>query len=193
MEFVHLSWEIVCFHFFCMNFSEIYISDRILYDNALTDKSSNYTVSPGASFTFDIDHYIFSQTSNSMVELITGYDNVQFEVLLKHGNNAGGIIISESSLNFSPGVGLYNNASNTTYLGLFPWQNVKSQNNVTNNNDYYRYILIISGSSISARIENTNGNILFSGTTSKSLSENHFNLFSPANTVYIKEISIKPL
>lgn len=169
------------------------IKDWIKYDDCSTDKTSDYNVQTGSSFTFDTDHYIMSG-SDSAVEVASNLDKVQFEVLLKHNNNAGGIMIQQDPSTFGTNsAGLYNNASNITYIALFPWQNVKSQNNVTNNSDYYRYILTIDGSSITARIENASGTSLFSGTTSKSLSEKHYCLFTPANSMNVKEIIIKPL
>ena len=136
-----------------------------------------------------------STSYDDIVDVLDGVDNVQFEVLLKHNNNVGGIQIRQDPSNVLNGaVGLYNNASNTTYLALFPWSNIKSQGNVTNNSDYYRYILTINGSSVTAKIENSNGTSLFSGTTSKSLSAKHFCIFNVGNnTLNIKEIVVKPL
>lgn len=176
--------------------SETYsISDIIKYDDCSTDKTSNYTEGSNATFTFDTDHYVMSTTTDDIVEVLNGVDNVQFEVLLKHNTNVGGIQIRQDPSNAQNGaVGLYNNASNTTYLALFPWQNITSRNNLTNNNDYYRYILTINSSSITATIETESGTPIFSGNTTKSLSAKHFCIFNVgSNTLNIKEIKIKPL
>ena len=180
----------------CMSLQETYgIYDWYRYDDCSTDKTSNYTKGSNASLSFDTDHYVMSTSSDDIVDVLDGVDNVQFEVLLKHNNNTGGIQIRQDiSTHDNGAVALYNNPSNTTYLALFPWSNIKSQNNVTNNSDYYRYILTINGSSVTAKIENSNGTSLFSGTTSKSLSAKHFCIFNVGNnTLNIKEIVVKPL
>ena len=179
-----------------MILSEIYtLKDWWRYDNCSSDKTSNYTCGTNASLSFSTDHYVMTTTTDDVVEVLNGYDKVQFEILLKHNNNVGGIQIRQNPSNPQDGaVGLYNNASNRTYLALFPWSNVKQQDNVTNNSNYYRYILTIDGSSITARIENEGGTSLFSGSTSKSLSAKHFCIFNVgSNTLNIKEMVIKPL
>ena len=176
--------------------SEIFVvKDWWRYDNCSSDKTSNYTCGTNASLSFSTDHYVMTTTTDDVVEVLDGYDKVQFEVLLEHNSNVGGIQIRQNPSNAQDGtVGLYNNASNTTYLALFPWSNVKSTNNVTNNSDYYRYILTIDGSSVTAKIENSSGTSLFSGSTSKSLSAKYFCIFNVgSNTLNIKEIVVKPL
>ena len=178
----------------CSSLIQTYgVYDYLKYDDCSTDKTSNYSKSTGASFSFNTDHYELGGT-NVSADVLSTLDNVRFEVLLKHNNNAGGIMVEQSFSTYDDNAfGLYNNASNSTYLAKFPWQNVKSQNNVTNNTDYYRYILEVSGDNITATIENSSGTSLFTGTTSMSLSAKHYCLFTPANTMNIKEIIVKPL
>lgn len=180
------------------------LEDCHLFDNGLTDKSSNYVKSTGMSMTHSTDHYILSNTiGDSFVNFIDGLDNVVFECdwSTQSDTYMNGLICSDRQLEFYNDVALVRGFD----VGKGWCISIKyDDGRYTNLNEtvvayskdtYNKLQMSINGDTIINKVYSSDGTELYSITVSKSVSNKYLSAFlGQVNaTAYIKNIKVKAL
>lgn len=182
--------------------SETYsIEDCWLYDNASSNKSSNYTKTSSLSVTYSTDHYVLSNSAqNQFLNIAEDYDNVAFEVEAKliqpatAGNNGFGLMDTTNSLKNTAFLTI--ELSRTQFLTFTngTYGTSGSQNITKDNSKYYTYIVTVNGNSVNGKVYDS-GTQLYSANVTKSLTKKYYNIGLTSNNsiMHIKKIKIKAL
>lgn len=177
------------------------IEDCVLYDNASSDKSSNYTKTSSLSISHDTDHYILSTTTiNQFLTIAEDYDNVSFEIEAKllqpasGGNDPIGLMDKSDSL--------YNTALMTIELNrtLFltfingSYSSTASQTVYKSSSKYYRYVVTVEGSTVNGKVYDGD-TLLYNQTITKSLNKKYYAIGLTNNpcTMHVRNIKLKSL
>lgn len=182
--------------------SEIYVlEDCWLYDDASSDKSSNYSKTSNLTVTYDTDHYVLTNSAqNQFLNLAEDLDNVSFELNAKlikpttAGLTCFGLMDKTNTLT---NTGLLSIELTRTVFLTFnkgTYGTAQSQNVSKDSSTYYDYILTVDGSSLTGKVYNGSTE-LYNKSTTKSLSKKYYNVGLTSNNaeLHIKKIKIKPL
>ena len=172
----------------------------MLYDNACTDKTSNWTLSPGLTVAHSTDHYELTSTAaDKVASVYNNVDKVRFELVLKSPTNTnnGGIHIGTSGTSFGTGIQMYYNSPfGTVYRTNGSWSaGTRQSSPIPPYDEWNRFIIETNGNSHKCVCETENGNtVYFDYTNTKSISTKYYCIsIGSAQTFYCKEIKIKPL
>ena len=187
----------------CMNLQETYgIEDCYRYDNATSDKSSNYTKTSSLSVSHSTDHYILTASSNNRMMCIgSGYDNVRYEILMSGTSHFQRGVYCSDTQNYYETNSVYNiYQTNNNYKRIQmaditggSWSAIKETSYTFTNNTYYRFIIEINGTSITLKVETEDGTVIESQTVTKSLNAHYVGTLMYSGTAYVKGIKVKPL
>jgi len=189
-----------------MFFSETYgVQDIRYYDGATSGKTSNYTIPSNCSMTYSDGKYTISSTQGDrFINIMNGIDNVRFEVLMTCYPEGAGITVSDR-------LSFYNNfrvtgrdggsdhisdSFDTTEHINNSWSRFGSYVNATiGQNDYFRLILEVTSSTITASVEKEDGTVIMQPRTkSRSITPKYLTLFdNNYGTWYVKEIKVTDL
>lgn len=178
------------------------IEDCILWDNATSDNSSNYTKTSNLSISHSTDHYILtSSTNNQMMELGSDYDNVRYEILMSGTSAfARGLYYSDTQNDYETN-SLYSiYQSNWSVNGVEMaditggnWNLIKRTTYTIANDTYYRFIIERRGTSVILIVETEDGTVIETQTVTKSLNSTYIGILMYSGTAYVKNLKIKPL
>lgn len=181
--------------------SEIYVEDCWLYDDASTDKLSNYTKTSNLTATHSTDHYVLSSSAqNQFLSVYNGKDKVRFEVELRpisSSTDSTGINVANTGNSFSTSAFLQNASKfGVVFHTNGSWsEGTRQTSPLPNYANYNRYYFEINGSSIKAVCEDLQGNTIYTYSFTKSISSKYLNivLASASRTVDVNKIKVKSL
>ena len=190
--------------------SEIYVEDCIRYDDATSDKTSNYSTSGISSFTHSTDHYEAVRSSTSQFYSPIYADDTlpsKYEISVEV-NGTFNVNSHQDMLTVGPnhpttysGTSEVGIVSTGARIGLFKRLNgsgtfYTTSSNLSPNN-WYKFILKVDGTSVTAKILNSQGTELHNATQTISEVVNYskWNLICGDTTYTLKwkNLKIKPL
>ncbi|MBR3213321.1 MAG: hypothetical protein IKF79_02280 [Methanosphaera sp.] len=197
-----------------MFFSEIYaIEDAIFYDNATSNKVSNYNT-VNNTLTYDTDHYQSVSSSSTSLSNYFAFTNPKADLRLPRNVEVEIDIMQTQTLNCQWGISFTNGQgktsstyyatcgsfdSNTTGKGIIcnaPWGSLRTQGQLSLNT-WYHFKVTVTGTVVSFKITDSNDNVLFNDnlTISFMSSLTYLNVHQgqASNTVQFKNLKIKAL
>jgi len=174
------------------------IQDCYLYDDTLTDKSSNYSKTNYLTVTHNTDYYSLAPSrDNQFLSLTNGYDNIEASVKIQPSasNALNGLTVSDRQDSY------YNNVSlelSTNRFIFFTMDNgsFNSRNEVTRalGSNWYTVVLKVEGSNVTYTVYDSSDNQIYTYSYTKSISNKYVNVaLSTMNNLNIKDIKIKAL
>ena len=198
----------------CMNLQETYsIEDCIRYDDASTDMTSNYSYDNLSSLTFSTDHYeayrsIGASDTSKYYSPIYADDTLpsDFEMTVMCKSN----IMNEDQQGFTIASNHPQTYSGATELGII-WNSGRrglfhrvngsstwyTDSGNLSNNTWYKFILKVDGTSVTATIKDSSDNTVYTSTQTISSAQSYkkWNLTvgGYSKTLSFKDLKIKPL
>jgi hypothetical protein len=178
------------------------IEDCYLYDDASSNKLSNYTKTSSLTATHDTDHYVFSTSSNNQfVAFSSGHDNVRFEVKVMPKTNLtqnSGVSIGSTSGTFNSCVTCYTRTSNTIAFNKHSgttYGGIENYSYTWSLDTYYTFFVEVNGSSVKIGVLDSTGTLIRQNTVSMSISNKYLRFVQTNGTVasWVKDIKVKAL
>lgn len=175
--------------------SEIYVlEDCYLYDDATSNKSSNYTISSGLTVTNDGTQYkLQGSSADRTMDILHGKDNVAFDCKIRLSSTTNnGIIVTDNNGMGNNRVLLYYNGSKLR-IAKEPWNVVQDVAYTPDSSKWINFQIKRTGTTYACKVTDENNNTLISNSTTHTSSPSYFKTFQGNTTIYVKDIKVKAL